>query len=209
MENTSNQETAPKLKHRVFYSNVSRDPYDFDNVFCHAAITLGYPIQFQDGATSKSGKNLEWMMRAMVDSQETKEKLHVVAIELGALGEENDSVSYTLEAMDLSAISLIRPLLEKEDSLHSLPVKYKMPIDAEDLKKIYMRGYFRALENAEKAANPPAPISPEEKMLFQKLYEEGVKPLDFKEARSLLIPAIQNLLEIHPDSKAENYSSSI
>ena len=70
-----------------------------------------------------------------------------------------------------------------------------------------MRAYCRDLETREQVSEEQLAempkISSQDRKLFQDLSKEGVKPIEPKELEHLLVPTIQNLLEIYPELKPE------
>lgn len=174
----------------VYFETIPNDPYDAQHVFSHVACFLGYRVGFVKHWNPKEYLNV------YVDSNTTYRKL--LDLQLYAADFNINSI---LESVSLGYPTAIKALLDgNEQAFYEYwpCVKREKTVEDEVLKRCFLRAYERMLErNPLMAAqeNYIAELQP----LYDKLQNEGIRPIDPEAMGLMLIFIIQEIQKEHPE----------
>ena len=164
----------------VFVSNVSGDPFDFDNIIFR---TSGYQIKFTPGAVDRKDKPLPNYLRAMVESEDISQRLHL----LFGHGAKHNTVTAVIDDVSRGYPTGIFYLLNQIEGPFYQNVE-KKDVDTDTLKRCFMKSVERVAIMEER--HELTFLTEDEREAYRQQYnlfeKEGYQPIDLADIIALI-----------------------
>lgn len=189
-----------QAQYPILYSNISKNEFEGTTVVSRVLQSMGYPMSYQEGATSQSGVLLPNAYRVMVDSELTRSKLFTIHNSL-----MNTDVLWVLHEVRVNGPGFFRDLLSGNLTSFRLS-SYNNGIKTLDindprvritLEKCYIKA-FEMTEEKWKDRPDLLKIIEQDRPLYDQLKEKGLTPINPEQLGGLITPAILQILEKNP-----------